>query len=262
MSLVFGLSCTVPFISASCVLLLQQWRRGGEQLLQPEPAAVVAQQLVFESNEPPPAVQKPAVSPPPPPPPLVFELKGQYYQVLGHAWDHEVRDFKVVYRPLYHCTAQPERFEAHTLACSHFSRWEEKFRGPLEPAELSTLPEAVRALLLPGPFVSDPSWVWDLHTSALPAGCGTRSGLGLRSHEPPSLREIIGDYRWFIGGVHRELCARGLDAIGRGYEMDHICFRCSTVAQYEGVVAALVPRLGRTLVEGMIGERAFYAAPC
>lgn len=34
---------------------------------------------------------------------VVYELSGQYYQVLGHAWDHEVKDFKVLYRPLYHC---------------------------------------------------------------------------------------------------------------------------------------------------------------
>ena len=25
----------------------------------------------------------------------IFELKGEYYQVLGHAWDHEIKDFKV-----------------------------------------------------------------------------------------------------------------------------------------------------------------------
>ena len=29
---------------------------------------------------------------------------------------------------MYHCTAKPDRFEAHVLAVSHFSRWEEKFR--------------------------------------------------------------------------------------------------------------------------------------
>lgn len=28
----------------------------------------------------------------------VFKLKDDYYQMLGHAWDHEVKDFKVVYR--------------------------------------------------------------------------------------------------------------------------------------------------------------------
>eukprot|EP00435_Cladocopium_sp_Y103_P031596 s2762_g8.t1 len=32
-----------------------------------------------------------------------YQLKGNYYQVLGHAWDHFRRDFCVVYRPLYHC---------------------------------------------------------------------------------------------------------------------------------------------------------------
>ena len=58
--------------------------------------------------------------------------------LVGHAWDHEVKDFKVVYRPLYHCTAKEDRFEAHCMAVSHFSRWEEKFR-PVPPAELSDL---------------------------------------------------------------------------------------------------------------------------
>ncbi len=58
----------------------------------------------------------------------LWELNGEYYQVLAHAWDHEVKDFKVVYRPLYHCTAKAGRFEAHYMAVSHFSRWESKFR--------------------------------------------------------------------------------------------------------------------------------------
>lgn len=58
----------------------------------------------------------------------VYELKGQFYQKLGEAWDHEVKEFKVVYRPLYHCEAAANRFEAHVLAVSHFARWDERFR--------------------------------------------------------------------------------------------------------------------------------------
>ena len=40
-----------------------------------------------------------------------------------------------------------------------------------------------------------------------------------------------------------------------GYEMDHVCFRCETVEEYQRVCGALVPRFGRALVEGMIGGR-------
>ncbi|CAD7933350.1 unnamed protein product [Amoebophrya sp. A25] len=93
--------------------------------------------------------------------PDIWELKGEYYQVLGHAWDHEVKDFKVIYRPLYHCTAKPDRFQAHYMAASHFSRWESKFNKVL----LSTwedfetfIPPEVRKLVLPGPFWVDPEW--------------------------------------------------------------------------------------------------------
>tara|TARA_A100001015_G_C15041416_1_gene739893 strand:- start:2353 stop:3456 length:1104 start_codon:yes stop_codon:yes gene_type:complete len=84
----------------------------------------------------------------------VWELKSQYYQVLGDAWDHETKDFKVVYRPLYHCPADSNRFEAHNLACSHFSRWNSKFRK----CKFNEIPEKIKELLLPGPFVYDKEW--------------------------------------------------------------------------------------------------------
>lgn len=118
--------------------------------------------------------------------PEVWELKGQksYYQVLGHAWDHEVRDFKVVYRPLYHCSSKENRFEAHTIAVSHFSRWEEKFSRVTGPdggfhSVTAALPAEVRELLLPGPFVKDPQWNLPARTVPVDA---TESGLGSRSH--------------------------------------------------------------------------------
>ncbi|CAD7964356.1 unnamed protein product [Amoebophrya sp. A120] len=93
--------------------------------------------------------------------PDIWELKGDYYQVLGHAWDHEVKDFKVIYRPLYHCTAKPDRFQAHYLAASHFARWESKFHKVVyasrrEYEEL--VPEKVRKFVLAGPFWHDPMW--------------------------------------------------------------------------------------------------------
>ncbi|CAL1125807.1 unnamed protein product [Cladocopium goreaui] len=53
-----------------------------------------------------------------------YQLKGSYYQVLGHAWDHFRRDFCVVYRPLYHCegflgpsaVARESRFRRRAMA--------------------------------------------------------------------------------------------------------------------------------------------------
>ena len=104
--------------------------------------------------------------------------------MLGHAWDHEVQDFKVVYRPLYHCSSKEGSFEAHVLAVSHFSRWEDKFvrvKGPdggfhSVPA---ALPAEARELLLAGPFVKDPQWGLPARTAPVDA---TESGLGHRSH--------------------------------------------------------------------------------
>ena len=88
----------------------------------------------------------------------IYELNGEYYQVLGHAWDHEVKEFKVVYRPLYHCTAKKTRFPAHNLAVSHFSRWEEKFNRVTTKEEFDKIPKNVHQLILPGPFTLDPEW--------------------------------------------------------------------------------------------------------
>ncbi|KAL1511335.1 hypothetical protein AB1Y20_006139 [Prymnesium parvum] len=180
----------------------------------------------------------------------VYELKGQYYQLIGHAWDHETHDFKVVYRPLYHCKASVRRFEAHLLATSTYERWESKFRR-VDQAEL---PVSARALLLPGPFVLDPYWTYSTHPVELPRIVHTtRSGLlSRRSHEPPRLEDIIGDYRSFIDACHKELELRGMV---RAMEMDHICYRCESVDEYRGVLQALVPALGVNLVEGMIGGR-------
>ena len=179
-------------------------------------------------------------------PPLeVWELKGEYYQVLGHAWDHEVKDFKVVYRPLYHCPAAVGRFEAHALATSHFSRWESKFNR-MDPATLEAdLPAEAAALLLRGPFVADPQWAFA--SAALPTGAppgATRSGFGTRSHEPPLLTHLIGDYPGFITALLEALRALGLDPAAEGYELDHICYRCSSVARckYPGLWTLLSSR--------------------
>ena len=103
--------------------------------------------------------------------------------MLGHAWDHEVQDLKVVYRPLYHCPAKRERFEAHLLAVSHFARWEQRFTRVPTPS----LPAAARALLLPGPFYLDPAWGAAERTRSVPEGEPTASGIACRrSHAPRS----------------------------------------------------------------------------
>ena len=115
----------------------------------------------------------------------VYLLKGQYYQQLGHAWDHETKEFKCIYRPLYHCEASPDRFEAHVLASSHFERWDRLF----EPQRVSAadVPADVRAWLLPGPFVYDPDWTYSWDSAPTYAeGARTRSRHpNRRSHQPP-----------------------------------------------------------------------------
>jgi hypothetical protein len=140
----------------------------------------------------------------------VFLLKDLYYQELGHAWDHETSSFKVIYRPLYHCEAKPNRFEAHALASSHFSRWEEKFQR----VSLWSVPLSVRRLVLPGPFTLDPDWTLPPLTKHLPSCTrSTRSLLPVeRSHEAPRLADILGDFESFIDAVDAELRTRGLDA--------------------------------------------------
>jgi len=127
--------------------------------------------------------------------PEVWELKGQFYQVLGHAWDHEVQDFKVVYRPLYHCPSREGRFEAHVLAVSHFSRWEEKFarvkgRDGGFRSVAAALPQEARELLLPGPFTKDPLWAFPARTAAVGT---TAAGLGSRSHQHGASAALVAE---------------------------------------------------------------------
>ena len=77
----------------------------------------------------------------------------------------------------------------------------------------------------------------------------TRSGFGTRSHELPILEHLIGNYCGFIDALVGSLAASGLDVLGKRYEMDHICFRCSSVAQYRQICDALVPQFGVLGVE-------------
>mmetsp|Transcript_12040 Transcript_12040/g.28252 ORF Transcript_12040/g.28252 Transcript_12040/m.28252 type:complete len:171 (+) Transcript_12040:153-665(+) len=126
-----------------------------------------------------------------------WELNGQFYQVLGHGWDHFRRDFCVVYRPLYNCQAKSSGFEAHLLATSHFERFESKFRR----VDYATLGTAAKGLALPGPFWQDDSWGFATRTApvigsdeakaaqaafavtASAVRTPTSSGYGTRSHQ-------------------------------------------------------------------------------
>lgn len=197
----------------------------------------------------------------------VYSLKGKFYQVLGHAWDHETKQFKVIYRPLYHCLRKAGSFEAHTLASSHFSRWESKFRRVEDI--YAELDNEAKAYLLDGPFVADPAWTFPLRTlpvegvvraTSSPSCSSSTSSSSIvpleRSHEPAArLGHLIGEVETFVETIHATLLEQGLDCIARGYEMDHVCFRCETVEEYHGMLEGLVPRFGRVLVEGMIGKR-------
>mmetsp|Transcript_39726 Transcript_39726/g.62026 ORF Transcript_39726/g.62026 Transcript_39726/m.62026 type:complete len:254 (-) Transcript_39726:2371-3132(-) len=58
----------------------------------------------------------------------IYELDGKYYQCLGEAWSHTEKQFAVLYKPLYNCSAKPGSFEAHELATSSYERWFRKFR--------------------------------------------------------------------------------------------------------------------------------------
>lgn len=69
------------------------------------------------------------------------------------------------------------------------------------------------------------------------------------------LEHIVGDVQSFVCAFHERLCAAGIDALARGYQMDHVCFRVETVMEYRSVLAALVPSLGEKLIESMIGGR-------
>eukprot|EP00929_Paragymnodinium_shiwhaense_P031778 TRINITY_DN17733_c0_g1_i1.p1 TRINITY_DN17733_c0_g1~~TRINITY_DN17733_c0_g1_i1.p1 ORF type:complete len:204 (+),score=51.61 TRINITY_DN17733_c0_g1_i1:55-666(+) len=68
-----------------------------------------------------------------------------------------------------------------------------------------------------------------------------------------SLKEILGDYSSFISTLRPRLAEKGIDV--SKYEMDHLCYRCTSREHYQSVMAALVPRFGQTLIESMIGGR-------
>mmetsp|Transcript_65487 Transcript_65487/g.188397 ORF Transcript_65487/g.188397 Transcript_65487/m.188397 type:complete len:157 (+) Transcript_65487:66-536(+) len=112
---------------------------------------------------------------------------GDYYQVLGHAWDFSRRDFCVVFRPLRHVDAKTDSHEAHVLATSDILQ----FGSSYEKVSYADLDTAAKASALPGPFWKDPEWALPAETSPVAPGDGTSSGLGSRSHqERPTKRSL------------------------------------------------------------------------
>lgn len=84
----------------------------------------------------------------------VYTLNDQYYQKLGEVWDHETKDFKVLYKPLYCCGSKAGSYEAHHLATSTFERWERRFI-PLKDCVVDSLPEEVRGHVVSRSSVQD-----------------------------------------------------------------------------------------------------------
>jgi len=82
--------------------------------------------------------------------------------VIGHAWNHETRDFDIIYRPLYHCEPKSGIFEAHLFAISTFTRWKEK---KFEQVDYTTLPYAARGRVVWNPCWIEPSWKREEFTS-------------------------------------------------------------------------------------------------
>jgi hypothetical protein len=150
-------------------------------------------------------------------------LTARRYQKLGEVWDHQTKDFKVLYKPLYNCSPEGGvglvgRFEAHMLAVSHFSRWQSKF----EPNRVSaaTIPAEAKSYLVdPAALSSGPTWSYLVETVpveavAIPTGLSesghlppinknsaTLSGWGSRTHDP-----LVGSTRLQDGDPNVEEC--------------------------------------------------------
>ena len=105
--------------------------------------------------------------------PEVFELKGQHYQWLGEAWDHQTKDFKVLYKPLYCCSPHggvdlTDRFEAHILAVTHYARWAAKFQP--NKVRVETLPADAKRRVVPAGALSNPAWPYPDRTRPVDTG--------------------------------------------------------------------------------------------
>lgn len=67
------------------------------------------------------------------------------------------------------------------------------------------------------------------------------------------VQAVIGDYRHFMSTLTDRLSQDGLD-VAR-YEMDHICYRCSSWEEYTQICSTMVPEYGKLLSQCIIGTR-------
>jgi len=92
--------------------------------------ALVKANRILSSSSSPTTEDPPPSSVFPPSTPVLYHIPSSpslLYQFLGHAWDHETSDFKVLYVPLYSVKSKDSCYESHTVAVTHFKRWDEKF---------------------------------------------------------------------------------------------------------------------------------------
>jgi non-canonical (house-cleaning) NTP pyrophosphatase len=116
-----------------------------------------------------------------------YVLGGKYYQKLGEVWNHDVKDFVVLYRPMYHCSSKLKSFEAHVLAVRNFDDFERKFK-PCSFGELSQ--EAKEYVLYQPSCWMDKHWTFSSETA--PVINEGRSGLiKIRSHEQSVVNETM-----------------------------------------------------------------------
>lgn len=71
-----------------------------------------------------------------------------------------------------------------------------------------------------------------------------------------SLSAIIGDYNAFLETLFSQLEKINLQVEQKGFQLDHICYRASSKAEYQEIIARVEEaNLGSKLVESMIGGR-------
>ena len=84
----------------------------------------------------------------------VYVLDSKYYQKIGEVWDHETKDFKILYKPLYCCPSKTGSYEAHHLATSTFERWNRKF-SLVRSCDIESLPAEVKSHVVATRSVQD-----------------------------------------------------------------------------------------------------------
>ena len=145
----------------------------------------------------------------------VYHLDGKYYQKLGEVWDHETKDFKIFYKPLYNCGSKVGSFEAHYLAVSTFERWNSKFHFV---SDLSSIPAEVTPFIVPQiatAQLANGNTAFPLTTNVIPPPIaankgsvqvpslpskilGTSSGYGTRSHVPYFILDFAPEFKDMI----------------------------------------------------------------